>query len=142
MEKSLNNRDRRSHPRLVVDLPLEYQEMCDPCLRGGLVVNVSEGGLLIETVRDIPVGEELNITVLFPKRFELADLKVMARIVRKERCVKQDWKGNRYWEGYRYGLEFVHIPEEDRWKLNWLLGEEFRFEEFQPSRSRQPEELR
>ena len=134
-------KERRKHPRFPIGLPLEFQEK-DGLPHGAVVCNMSEGGLLIETIRDISVGKELSITVLFPKRFELADLKVMARIVRKEPCVKQDWKGNRYWEGYRYGLEFVQIPEEDRWKLNWLLGEEFRFEEFQPSRSRQPGELR
>ena len=122
MEGSLNDKERRSHPRFMIDLPLEYRDMEGSCLRGGMVVNVSEGGLLIETVRDIPVGTELNITVLFPQRFELADFKVVAKIVRKEAYWKEDWKGNQYWEGYRYGLEFIQISEEDRWKLNFLLA--------------------
>ena len=122
MEGSLNDQERRSHPRFMIDLPLEYRDMEGSCLRGGMVVNVSEGGLLIETVRDIPVGTELNITVLFPQRFELADFKVVAKIVRKEAYWKEDWKGNQYWEGYRYGLEFIQISEEDGWKLNFLLA--------------------
>jgi hypothetical protein len=100
-----------------------------------MVVNVSEGGLLIETVRDIPVGTELNITVLFPQRFELADFKVVAKIVRKEAYWKEDWKGNQYWEGYRYGLEFIQISEEDRWKLNFLLDDQFEIEEISTSLS-------
>jgi hypothetical protein len=133
MEGSFNNRERRSHPRVIVDLPLEYQGMGDPCLRGGIVVNVSEGGFLIETVRDIPVGTELNITVLFPKRFELANFKVVAKIVRKEPYWKEDSKGNRYWEGYQYGLEFIQILEEDRCKLNLLFGGRFEFEGIFPS---------
>ena len=120
--ESFDKRERRSHPRFIVDLPLEYRDTDGSCLRGGIVVDVSEGGLLIETVRDIPLGTELNIAVLFPKRFELANFKVVAKIVRKEPYWKEDWRGNQYWEGYRYGLEFIQILEEDRWKLNILLG--------------------
>ena len=119
----------------MIDLPLEYRDRDGSCLRGGLVVDVSEGGLLIETVRDISVSTELNMTVLFPKGFQLADFKVMAKIVRKEPYCKEDWRGNQYWEGYRYGLEFIQISEEDRWKLNILLGGQFEIEEISPSLS-------
>ena len=118
----MNDKERRSHPRFMIDLPLEYRDRDESCLRGGLVVDVSEGGLLIETVRDISVGTELNMTVLFPRGFELVNFKVAAKIVRKEPYWKEDWRGNQYWEGYRYGLEFIQISEEDRWKLNFLLG--------------------
>jgi hypothetical protein len=129
MEGSFNNKERRSHPRFIIDLPLEYQDMDGLCLRGGIVVNVSEGGLLIEAVRDIPVGTELDITVLFPKGNELTNFKVVAKIVRKEPYWKEDWKGVLYWEGYRYGLEFIEILEDDRWKLNLLLGGRHNLEE-------------
>ena len=114
--------ERRSHPRFVVDLSLEYREMGDPCLHGGSVIDVSEEGLLMETVRDISVGTELNVTVLFPKGPELANFKAVAKIVRKKPCWKEDSKGNRYWEGYQYGLEFIQILEENRWKLDLVLG--------------------
>jgi hypothetical protein len=114
--------ERRSHPRFVVDLSLEYREMGDSCLHGGIVIDVSEEGLLMETVKDIPVGTELNVTVLFPKEPELANFKAVAKIVWKKPCWKEDSEGNRYWEGYQYGLEFIHILEESRWKLDLLLG--------------------
>jgi hypothetical protein len=122
MQGSSNNSERRSHPRFVVDLPLEYREMGDSCLRGGIVVDVSKEGLLIETVRDIPVGTELNVTVLFPKGSELDNFKVMTKVVRKKPYWKEDSKGNRYWEGYQYGLQFIQILEENRWKIDLLLG--------------------
>ncbi|MGA2519040.1 MAG: PilZ domain-containing protein [Thermodesulfobacteriota bacterium] len=135
MEEPFNNKERRSHPRFLIDLPLEYRVMDGPCLRGGIVVNVSEGGLLIETVRDIPVGKELNITVLFPKGFELADFKVVAMIVWKEPYRKEDLKGDSYWKGYQYGVEFMQVSQEDRLKLNSLLGGQFEFEETFPTLS-------
>ena len=135
MEGSLNNSERRRYPRVFIDLPLEYWDMGESCLRGAIVVNAGEGGLLIETIRDIPVGMELNIAVLFPKGFELTNFKVVAKIVWKEPYWKEDMKGDPCWKGYQYGLEFIQILEEDRWKLNLLLGGRFEFEEVFPSLS-------
>jgi len=125
VEGSLSKREKRRYPRFFVDLPLEYRMRRDSCLRGAIVVNAGEGGFLIETVRSIPVGTELSMAVLFPKRFELTNLKVLAKIVRKGPYRKEDWKGFQYWEGYRYGLEITQILEEDRRKLNLLLGGRF-----------------
>jgi hypothetical protein len=122
MEGSFDNSEKRSHPRFIIDAPVEYREMGDSCLRGGIIIDVSEGGLLMEIVRDIPVGTELNVTVLFPKGFELADFKVVAKIVWKKPYWKENSKGNRYWEGYQYGLRFIQILEENRWKLDVLLA--------------------
>ena len=106
MEGSLDNKERRSHPRVIIALPLEYRNMDGSCLRGAIVVN-SEGGFLIESPRDIPVGTELSITVLYPKGCELANFKVTGKIVWKEPYSKEDWKGEIYWKGYQYGLEFT-----------------------------------
>ena len=132
MEGSFNNRERRIHPRFIIDLPLEYRDMDGSCLRGGIVFNASKGGLLIEAVTDIPVGTELSITVLFPKGFRLADFKVVAKIVWKKPYRKKDCRGNQYWGGYQYGLEFIQILAEDRWKLNFLLGGRLESEEISP----------
>ena len=92
-------------------------------LRGGVVVNASEGGFLIESVRQIPVGTKLHISVLFPKGFQLADFKLTAEIIWKEPLLKEDW------EGYQYGLEISQILEEDHEKLKLLLSGRFDLEE-------------
>jgi len=42
MVGSFSNRERRSYPRFIIDLPLEYRDTNGPCLRGGIVVNASE----------------------------------------------------------------------------------------------------
>jgi len=129
MEGSFNNRERRRYPRVFIDLPLEYQDRGDSCLHGALVVDASEGGFLIESIGGIPVGTELSITVLYPKGFTLVDFKVVAKIVWKKPYSKKDLKGNQYWAGYQYGLEFVQISNEDRWKLKFLLGDRSNLEE-------------
>jgi len=130
MEGSMTGRDRRKYPRIVINLPLEYQEKEeDSCLRGAMVVNAGEGGFLIESTRDMPVGTELSITLLFSREFELTNFKAVTKIVRKEPYSKENSNGNRVWEGYLYGLEFIQMLDGDRWKLNWLLGGRFEFEE-------------
>jgi PilZ domain len=133
MEKPFSGIDRRKYRRIFIDLPLEYRDRDDSCLRGAIVVNASEGGCLIESPRDVPVGTELSVTVLYPKRFELANFKVTAKIVWKELYWKEDLKRERSSEGYKYGLEFIDILDEDRWKLNLLLSKRFESEEISPS---------
>ena len=46
-EQKESKKDRRQYPRFLLDLPLEYLVTNAPRAHGGLVVNVSEIGLLI-----------------------------------------------------------------------------------------------
>jgi hypothetical protein len=126
MRKS-NLRDRRKSPRLTVDLPLEYRLSGGPRPHGGIVVNASEVGLLVRSVRDIPVGTKLNVSILFPKGFELANFQLLAEIVWKD----VHWEEN--WQGYRYGAKILKIPEEDRLKLREILSGRFQLEEIHSS---------
>ena len=101
MGKSSEKKERRKYPRISVDLPLEYREGYDLRLRGGVIVNANEGGLLIESVNAMPLGTRLNLSILFPKQFELTDLKMEAVIAWRESLLKGEW------EGYQYGLRIV-----------------------------------
>ena len=109
-------KDRRRYPRSMIELPLEYRVMDAPHAHGGLVVNVSEKGLLIHSIKDMPVGLKLNVAVLFPKGYELSHFDVSAEIIWKDYHLTEDW------EGYVYGLRFTQILREDRWKLKELLN--------------------
>ena len=115
MESPKYFRDRRKHPRVCMDLPLEYLANCDSRARGGIVVDASETGFLIYSTQDIPVGTNLKIDVLFPKGYELANFEVFGKIIWRKVDV-----GERT-NTYRYGLTFVQIVEEDYWKLKKLL---------------------
>jgi hypothetical protein len=123
MEKIAAYLERRRYPRMSLDLPLEYRVMNAPYAHGGLVVNGSEVGLLINSIKNIPIGSKLNIAVLFPKGFELTNFEVFAEIIWKDLY----WKEN--WEGYRYGLRFIRILEEDRGKLKQILSGQFQIDE-------------
>jgi hypothetical protein len=123
MEKLNSMKDRRKSPRRILDLPLEYRTMDAPYAHGGLVVNASELGLLVQSVKSIPVGTKLSIAVLFPKGFELTNFKVLAEIIWKDLHWEEDW------EGYQYGLKFLRIPDADYGKLKQLLQIPFEIEE-------------
>jgi len=116
MEKSSENHERRRYPRSLMDLPLEYRVINAPYAHGGIVVNGSEEGFLIYSVKDMPIGTKLNLVVLFPKGFELTNFEVVAEVVRKDLHWEEDW------EGFEYGLKFLQIFEEDREKLKQLLS--------------------
>ncbi len=135
MEKPFSGKDRRKYPRFLIDLPLEYRDVDGSSLRGAMVVNAGAGGFLIESPRDIPIGTELSVTVLYPKGFELANFKVTAKIVWKEPYWREDLKKDRSSKGYQYGLEFIQILDEDRWKLSFLLSERFTSDAIFPSLS-------
>jgi len=109
-------KERRKYFRSPVDLPFEYRIKNLPGAYGGLVANVSEGGLLIHSVKDMPVGHELRMMILFPDGYELADFEVLAEIIWKDVHSYKDF------EGYQYGLKIIQISEGDRWKLKQLLS--------------------
>jgi len=52
-----------------------------PKIVPGLVRNLSEAGLLIQTFTDMPIGTKINIKVLFPKEFGGANFSAVAGIV-------------------------------------------------------------
>lgn len=120
MENPDEFKERRKSPRLPVDLPVEYRIKDLPHAHGGLVVNVSEGGLLIHSAKDMPLGLKLNIAVMFLTDYEFAHFEVTAEIVWKELHLYN------HSEGYQYGLRIIQILEEDHWKLKQLLNSEFK----------------
>jgi hypothetical protein len=107
--------ERRKHPRVCMDLPLEYLANHHSRARGGIVVDASETGFLIYSTEDIPVGTNLKVDVLFPRGYELANFEVFGKIVWRKVDVGERAKT------YRYGLTFVQIVEEEYWKLKKLL---------------------
>jgi len=118
MEAAKDLKEKRKHPRVNMNLPLEYRVSDAPKAQAGMVINASESGLLVHSFKDMPVGTKLNIAVLFPKGFELTNFEVLAEVVRKDIY----WQENR--QEYEFGLKFVHILEEDYQKLKRLLVEE------------------
>jgi PilZ domain len=117
MEISNGFKERRKYPRFELDLPLEYWVSNVPRGHGGLVINASESGLLIRSLKHMTIAQNIRIVVFFPWGYELDGFEALAEIVRMETHPS----GSNV--EYRYGLRFVEIREEDLWKLRQLLGD-------------------
>ena len=115
MERLSRSIEKRSFQRSTVSLPIEYRKVDELHPWGGLIENISEMGLRVLSVRPMAIGAELSIAVLFVNGYELSYFTVLARVVWKNLRLEEDWSG------YEYGVDFVHISENDRRKLQQLL---------------------
>lgn len=108
--------ERRIHPRVSVELPLNYS-LVDTKENGGIVANASEGGLLVYLSEKIDIGTRLKIEILFIEGMELNTIKGTVKGVWSELAAKGSWGK------YRYGLQFESFHEGDLDKLKILLKE-------------------
>jgi diguanylate cyclase (GGDEF)-like protein len=113
---SSRNEERRKQSRTPVHLPLYFQTHENGEAYPGLTIDASESGLLIQTLKEMPVGLRLDIDVLFPKKLYLPNFKAEGEIVRKEICSRGEWGG------YQYGLKFTRVSREDYLKLRRILS--------------------
>jgi hypothetical protein len=113
--------EKRSYLRLPSRLSLEYWET-DDARYGGLVGNLSETGLLIYSVHDMPIGTEFTIRVFFSDGYGLDAFAVVARTIWKDSFSTRDCSGR------IYRLTFTYISEEDHSKLSTLLNNQVAIE--------------
>ena len=109
--------ERRKHPRISVELPMDYSLVDHKEDHGGLVANISEGGLLVYLPEALQIGTLLKIEILFVKGMELNSIKGIAKIAWSDLAMKTISNEN------RYGLEFQSFIEGDLDKLKKLLKE-------------------
>jgi len=109
--------ERRKYPRISVELPLDYSLVDSKESHGGLVANISEGGLLVYLPEALKLGTLIKIEVLFVKGLELNSIKAIAKVVWSDLPPKE------IWGEFRYGLEFQSFPKGNLQKLKRLLKE-------------------
>ncbi len=111
-----DSKERRKHSRATVSLPLHFQVDENEGVYPGLVIDASESGLLMQTLREMSIGTIIDIEVLFPEKLCLPNFMAEAEIVWKDICRQEDW------EGYLYGLTFIQVSKEDCLKLKHILS--------------------
>jgi hypothetical protein len=119
MDRTNPRKEKRKSPRFYMDFPLEYRVLNAPDAYGGVVVDGSEIGLRIQSIKNLPVGTKLNIAVIFPKEFQMSNFEVVAEIIWKDLYLTEEWNG------YQYGLKFILIGDDDLGKLRQLLSEQY-----------------
>ncbi len=99
-------------------LPLEYRRRNDAYLQTGVTGDLSETGSVVYSVfKELYIGEEITLRILFANGYELDSFKAIAKVVSKKAHVETDWKG------CQYGFRFLHLSREDRKKLRLVCTE-------------------
>ncbi len=109
--------ERRRHPRISIELPLDYSILETKESRGGMVADASEGGLLVYLKEQMSIGTRLRIEILFAKGLEFTSIKAITKVVWSDLTARERFKE------FRYGLQFESFPEGDLDRLKALLNE-------------------
>lgn len=113
----IEKRERRKHPRLNSELPLDYSKIDSNEDYGGIVANASEGGILVHLPEELEIGDVLKIEIFFAKELELNSLQGVAKVVWADLATRESWGE------HRYGLQFQSIERGSLHKLKTLLKE-------------------
>jgi hypothetical protein len=106
--------ERRKYPRFNVDLPIEYTRS-DWVIKHGRAINASEGGLLIYFPEPMEIGQHLKLKLFFTSGSEMNTIETLVQVVWMDIHLGKEW------EGYRTGVTFVGISQEDLDRLKNFL---------------------
>lgn len=116
MNDSSHRKERRDHPRTAISLPAHFEIKESGSSYPSVTIDISRSGLLIRTLKEMPVGTTLDIEVLLPSELRLSRIRAEAEIIWKGVGAWEDW------EGYEYGLKITYISDEDFAELSRILG--------------------
>jgi len=92
MKNLSHPKERRGHPRIMMRFLANLRINENGRGYPGLTIDASESGLLIQTLKDMPVKTTLNIEVLFPKGFELSNFMGQSKSFGKISVIGKIWK--------------------------------------------------
>lgn len=111
--------EKRRHPRYSVDLPVEYWQIDKSKSRPGQVIDISEGGLLLQLSEPLEIGQVVGLALFITPGPNLDAIEASAQVVVVWRDAYAGKDGP-----YRAGVKFVDISpaDMDKWKnlLNTL----------------------
>lgn len=109
--------ERRSHPRIRVELPFDYSLIENGKVHRGIAADASEGGLLVHMAEAVELGALLKIEILFTKELELTTIHAITKVIWCDLAARESWAE------YCYGLQFLSFLKGDLNKLKKLLKE-------------------
>ena len=108
-------RERRMHPRFLVNLPIEYLPLDSPVSSFSHTINASEGGLMICLHERLEVGKHLHLKLFFSSGSSLLTINPTVQVMWADEQLGKD-------ETYRHGVRFVDPTSEDAQKFKEFLG--------------------
>jgi len=108
------NFERRKHPRVNLDLPIEYSRI-DLVAKNKRAIKAGDGGLLVYLPEKMEIGQHLRVKIFFPSDFGLNTIESMTEVVWLDIHLEKDWGD------YRTGVRFVDISLENLRRLKDFL---------------------
>ena len=71
MKEPAGFREKRRYPRILLKVPVDLRLANQSRVSPGMVINASEGGMLVQTFGEIPVRRKVQIQVLLLKDSKL-----------------------------------------------------------------------
>jgi len=102
--------EERRHPRFLLNLPIEYAVVDSDVRQTGYTFNTSEGGLMVNLPEKLEAGQLLKINIFFSWGLDISSIEILCQIVWTDHTPGD--------EGYRSGVKFLKVSEED---LNRLI---------------------
>jgi hypothetical protein len=104
--------EERKHPRLLLNLPVEYY-LAESDIRGtGHTGNASEGGLILYLRKHFRVGDLLKLKLFFSSGAGMNSVEFLSQVMWMEKLENKE---------YRCGLKFVGISPKDMENFNSFL---------------------
>jgi hypothetical protein len=109
------NFERRKHPRIAVNLPVEYWKVNETRIRAGCTGDISEGGVLLHLPEQMEIGQELRLRLFVDSGLDFLSIEALAQVVWKDLNIKNEG-------GCRVGVEFLDISAKDMCNLKNFLN--------------------
>jgi c-di-GMP-binding flagellar brake protein YcgR len=110
------NLERRRYRRFTVKLPIEYYRADSPMNQTGQTFDASEGGLQILFPERMEIGQALKLKLFFSSESQLNAIAMLVEVVWVNADLAEGEKG------YRSGVRFVDIAQEEMTKLKDFLA--------------------
>ena len=110
------NLERRRYRRFTVKLPIEYYRADSPMNQTGQTFDASEGGLQILFPERMEIGQALKLKLFFSSESQLNAIAMLVKVVWVNADLAEGEKG------YRSGVRFVDIAQEEMTKLKDFLA--------------------
>jgi c-di-GMP-binding flagellar brake protein YcgR len=84
------NFERRKHPRIAVNLSVEYWKVNETRIRAGCTGDISEGGVLLHLPEQMKVGQELRLRLFVDSGLDFLSIEAHAEVVWKDLNIKNE----------------------------------------------------
>ena len=108
IQKNFGSKEFRQHPRVFLNLPVEYS-VNNPVPRLGHTFNLSPGGVMLNIPERLTIGQMISLAIFFSLGTQVDEIKVHSQVV---------WVENSQEDGsYRSGVKFIDLSPTDENKL-------------------------